>query len=225
MTKFSELYKRIDSVRGRIEDAAKSAGRNPEDITLVGVAKGHNVETVKAAVEYGLNNIGENYLNEFGVKALTIKADWHFQGAVQRRKIKDILRLTRSILSVARLEEFEEINKRMDMIKGLQEETAKCFICVNLGQEESKTGALPDDVAGIVAAARDMTRLEVRGLMAIPPHSYRAEDSRAWFRKLKELAETNDLHELSMGMTNDFEIAIEEGATMVRVGTAIFGAR
>lgn len=200
-------------MRGRIESAARRSGRDPASIKLIAVSKGHGADSVREAVVAGQRDFGENYLQELSVKASQIpEAVWHYQGTVQRRKVKEILKYSSSIISVARLEELEEISKRAT-------KKVNCLIEVNIANEPQKNGASPDSLEDFL---KPFENVEVSGLMVVPP----AEgDPRPWFEKLAALAGKHHLRELSMGMTSDFEEAIMCGATMVRIGTAIFGER
>lgn len=210
---------RIAAIRERMAAAALRAGRDPAGVRLLAVSKGHPAGTLRAALEAGVTDFGENYLQELAGKAAAVPgARWHYQGALQRRKIKEILPITDSILSVSRAEELSEIAKRADR-------PVTCLVEVNVGGEESKGGARPGDLGGLLAAASSLANVRVTGLMTIPPPGDAPEASRPWFRALRELAVEHGLRELSMGMSDDFEIAIEEGATLVRIGTALFGPR
>lgn len=213
------IAERVAAIRERMVAAARRAGRDPSGVRLLAVSKGHPAETVRAALAAGVTDFGENYLQELAGKAAAVPgARWHFQGALQRRKIKEILPITDSILSVSRAEELAEIAKRADR-------PVTCLIEVNVGGEESKGGARPGDVPDLLAAADGMANVRVTGLMTLPPPGESPEASRPWFRVLRELAVAHGLRELSMGMSDDFEIAIEEGSTQVRIGTALFGPR
>jgi len=216
----SSITSRIAEITERIKDAALSAGRKPEEIKIIGVSKGHSSRAVLEAVEAGVRDFGENYLQELAEKFQEISAralniHWHFQGHIQRRKIKEILKYTNSILSVSRIEEFEEIERRAS-------ETINCYIEVNLGSEEQKNGVDPDELGSMLDNISKFKMIKVEGLMTVPPVS---DNPRRWFSELRTLGEKFGLTKLSMGMTSDFEDAIREGSTMVRIGTAIFGER
>lgn len=203
---------RVRIVRERIAAAAGRAGRDPASIKLIAVSKGHGKDAVAEGIAAGLTDFAENYLQELALKATTA-ATWHYQGTLQRRKIRDILKYTSSILSVARMEELEEIEKRAT-------QKVSCLIEVNIAREPQKNGAFAEDISAMLG--RDWSKIDIRGLMTVPPAS---GDPLPWFEKLRDLAAEYKLPELSMGMSSDFEAAIEAGATMVRIGTAIFGAR
>lgn len=194
---------RLDELRARIGNA-----------TLVAVSKGHSVEEIQKVYDRGVRDFGENYLHELAAKEPHFPdARWHFQGRLQRRKIRDIVKFSSSILSVARLEELEEIEKRA-------ESAVTCYIEVNIAEESQKNGVMPADLG--VLLERTFPKIRIDGLMTVPPSE---GDPRPWFAKLRELAQAHGLEKLSMGMSSDYEIALEEGATMVRIGTAIFGER
>jgi pyridoxal phosphate enzyme (YggS family) len=220
----SDLSARVAAVRDRIRRAAETAGRDPDTIRLIAVSKGHSADAIREALDLGLTEFGENYLQELEAKTRALGSSsrgdagaprWHFQGTLQRRKIRDILRLTDSILSVARVEEIDEIAKRAT-------DPVSIHLEINVGGETSKSGAPEFLLPELLAAAGRCGKIEVEGLMTIPPDD---DDPARWFRRLRELALANDLKSLSMGMSHDLEGAVREGATMVRIGTAIFGER
>lgn len=219
-----QIARRVEEVRRRIASAALRCGRDPAGIRLIAVSKGHGADAVAAAMACGLADFGENYAQELEEKAshhsLRVTRDallpvWHFQGRLQRRKIKDILRYSSSLLSVARVEELAEIEKRAIA-------PVTCLVEVNIAAEPQKNGAHPDEVEKLLEASLTMKHLHIAGLMAVPPFDQPPEP---WFEKLRDLRDRLKLPELSMGMSSDFEVATERGATMVRIGTAIFGAR
>ncbi|RMH56631.1 MAG: YggS family pyridoxal phosphate-dependent enzyme [Candidatus Hydrogenedentota bacterium] len=212
------LLERLKMVRERIRRAAERSGRSPDAVRLIAVSKGHGVEAVHVLKDAGVEDFGENYLSELEEKASVIPARWHFQGRLQRRKIRTILNYSRSLLSVSREEEIREIEKRAS-------EPVECYLEVNVGGEETKGGVPPDRLGALVRAAREATKIRLCGLMTIPPFAEEAEESRKYFALLRDLAREWEIEGLSMGMSNDFEVAIEEGATMVRIGTALFGPR
>jgi pyridoxal phosphate enzyme (YggS family) len=223
MSDLETLHHQLTAVRARIARAAERAGRRPEDILLIGVSKTVPPERVRLGVEAGLTALGENRVQEARdkIKILGRPVPWHLIGHLQTNKVRDALELFDLIHSLDRLELAREIERRT----GDPERVVDTLLEVNVAEEPSKSGFAPDAVAPALEAIGGMKHLRVRGLMAIPPIVERAEDSRAHFQTLRRLAERHGLKELSMGMSADFEVAIEEGATMVRVGTAIFGAR
>ncbi len=217
------------SVTDRIRKAARKAGRDPEEITLVAVTKGVELKKIKEAYAGGVRVFGENYVQEAEEKVSKIKDGairWHFIGHLQKNKVKRAVELFDCIQTVDGLELAVELNKR-------SHESLDVLIEVNIAKEKTKTGV---DVEGAVKLAREfdsLQNLKLRGLFTIPPFSGSQDVSRPYFVTLRRLAERINkeripgvfLHDLSMGMSNDFEVAIEEGATIVRIGTAIFGPR
>jgi pyridoxal phosphate enzyme (YggS family) len=201
-----------ERVRNRIADA----GGDPETVQLVAVTKGHTAATVRAAVAAGLHDIGENFAQELAAKAAEIEASvhWHFIGQLQRNKVRQIAHVVALWQSVDRLRLGEEIARRSP--------GAAVLVQVNLTDDPSRGGTKPGLVAGLVEGLRDLG-LDVRGLMAVAPLDER--QARDGFRVVHELADRLELAERSMGMTDDLEIAVREGSTMVRVGSALFGPR
>jgi hypothetical protein len=210
-------------VRERIAAAAERAGRRADDVLLIAVSKTVEVERIREAIDAGVAALGENRVQEAKTKvgALGRPVPWHLIGHLQTNKVKDALALFDVIHSVDRLEVAREIERRAAGAG----RPVDVLLEVNVANESSKSGFVPDAVGGALDAIAGMPHLKVRGLMAIPPIVERAEDSRPAFKVLSALAQRHGLGELSMGMSGDFEVAVEEGATMVRVGTAIFGPR
>ncbi|HEX9822101.1 MAG TPA: YggS family pyridoxal phosphate-dependent enzyme [Methylomirabilota bacterium] len=210
-------------VRERLARAAERAGRRADDVLLIGVSKTVDVERIRAALAAGLRALGENRVQEARgkVAALGRPVPWHLIGHLQTNKVKDALELFDVIHSLDRLELARELERRAAARGG----PIETLLQVNVAAEATKGGVGPDAVGETLDAIGKLSHVRVRGLMTIPPEVERAEDSRPWFRRLRELAERHGLAELSMGMSGDFEVAVEEGATMVRVGTAIFGPR
>jgi pyridoxal phosphate enzyme (YggS family) len=208
----SSLGERLDALRARI----------PAGVTLVAVSKTQPPEAIREAYAAGQRHFGENYAQEWRAKADAL-ADltdlvWHFVGGLQTNKVKLLAPRAAFIHTVDREELAREIAKRY-AAKG---SVARVLIEVNVAREPRKAGCAPEDAARLAEAARGLAGVELRGLMCIPP----AEgDPRPWFRALRGLAAALALPDLSMGMSGDWSVAIEEGATIVRVGTAIFGAR
>jgi len=218
-----DVRENLERVRERIARAAARAGRKPEDVLLIGVSKTVDVERIRAALAAGLRALGENRVQEARTKVTELgrPAAWHLIGHLQTNKVKDALELFDVIHSLDRLELAQEMEKRA-ATRGL---AVEALLQVNMAGEASKGGFAPDAVGGALEAIAKLTHVKVTGLMAIPPEVARPEDARPWFRGLREEAERHGLKRLSMGMSGDFEVAVEEGATMVRVGTAIFGSR
>jgi pyridoxal phosphate enzyme (YggS family) len=210
-------------VRERIAAAAERAGRRADDVLLIAVSKTVEVERIKEAIAAGVTALGENRVQEAKAKiaALGRPVPWHLIGHLQTNKVKDALALFDVIHSVDRLEVARELERRAAGAG----RPVDVLLEINVANEPTKSGFAPDAVAAALDAVGGMAHLKVRGLMAIPPIAERPEDSRAAFRALRALAERHKLGDLSMGMSGDFEVAVEEGATMVRVGTAIFGPR
>jgi PLP dependent protein len=203
--------------------AARRSGREPESVTLLAVTKGFPVEVAREAFGLGLPDLGENRVQEAEGKIAAMGGGprWHLIGHLQTNKARDAVALFDVIHSVDRLDLAREIDKRAHTAGRVVE----ALVEVNVAGEAQKGGVGPDDLAALLDAMGTLTAVRVRGLMAIPPAVERPDDARPWFSALRTLAERHGLKELSMGMSADFEIAIEEGATMVRVGTAIFGPR
>jgi PLP dependent protein len=221
MSDLETLRRNLAAVRERVARAAERAGRRPEDVLLIGVSKTVPAEGVRLGVEAGLTALGENRVQEARdkIKILGRPVPWHLIGHLQTNKVRDALELFDLIHSVDRLDLARELERRAG------DRVARVLLEVNVANEPSKSGFAPDAVAPALEALGALPHLSVQGLMAIPPIVERAEEARVWFQALRGLAERHGLRELSMGMSADFEVAIEEGATMVRVGTAIFGAR
>lgn len=217
------IAERVAAVRGRIDAAARRAGRDPAAVTLVAATKAVAPSRIAEVVAAGVLEVGENRAQELLVKApelasLPTSPHWHFLGALQRNKVRAVAPFVTWWHSVDRLALGEEIARRAP--------GAVVLVEVNLGLEPQKAGCAPNEAAGLVDALVDLG-LQVRGLMTVPPISPtpRDRDPRGWFAQLRELSGQVGVPELSMGMTDDFEIAVEEGATMVRVGRALFGDR
>ena len=215
----------------RIGEAATKAGRNPQKIKLLAAAKSQSVELIRAAISAGVGFIGENYVQEAQDKRREISepAEWHMIGHLQRNKVRGALKtfdLIQSLDSIALALELDQEGKKLG-------KTVRAFIQVNLGDEESKSGVARDKVAELLKRVGDVSRLKVGGFMTVPPFKENPEDARPYFCALKDLQvelsclriPNVTLDELSMGMTHDYPIAIEEGATIVRIGTALFGPR
>ena len=214
----------LERVRERIARAAERAGRRPEDVLLIGVSKTVDVGRIRAGLAAGLRALGENRVQEAKSKVAELgrsAAAWHLIGHLQTNKVKDALELFDVIHSLDRIELAHELERRA----ATRELAVEAMVQVNVAGEPSKGGFAPDTVGQALEAIAKLAHVKVTGLMAIPPEAERPEDARPWFRRLRELAERHGLARLSMGMSGDFEVAVEEGATMVRVGTAIFGAR
>jgi pyridoxal phosphate enzyme (YggS family) len=225
-----DLVRRLRAVRGRIDRAADAAGRDADEITLIAVSKTHPAEIVDAAVKAGASDLGENRVQEAAEKKPGVgDARWHLIGPLQRNKARLALETFDVIHTVDRPTIAERLQFLLDA--HWPDRVVDVLLEINLGDEPQKAGAVPADAAALLAAARRQRGLAVRGLMAIPPFGEEPEASRPHFAALRQLRDRlqqetgHALPELSMGMSMDFEIAISEGATMVRVGTEIFGPR
>ena len=223
-----EIRERVAAVRRRIEGAAKRSGRSASAVTLVAVSKTAPVEAVREAVAAGATILGENRVQEAHdkIEALAGAAEWHLIGHLQTNKVKLAVGLFERIHSLDSIRLAHEIERHA----GDAGRQVRCLVQVNAGDEEQKDGASEDEVRPLLEATNGMPHILVEGLMAIPPFLSDPEAVRPYFRRLRvlrdELASDGfSLPDLSMGMTQDFEAAIEEGATLVRVGTAVFGPR
>jgi pyridoxal phosphate enzyme (YggS family) len=209
----------LAAVRVRIAAAAERAKRDPDSVVLIAVSKTRGADAVREAYDAGQRHFGENYVQELEAKSAAL-ADlpditWHFIGHLQRNKVKSVLRARPIVHTLDSTRLADELASRTPST-----ERTRVLIQVNIAREAQKSGIAPDELVPLLAHAR--ATLDVQGLMTIPPEQ---GDPRPHFRALRELATQHGLRELSMGMSGDVEVAIEEGATLVRVGTAIFGAR
>jgi len=224
-----DLAANLAGVQRRIEGACARAGREPRSVSVVAVTKSHPPEVVNEAAKLGLTLFGENKVQEAKAKIplCSGKVRWHMIGHLQTNKCRDAVELFEMIQSVDSLHLAEEINKRA-------EQAAKripILLEVNIAGEAQKFGYRPEQLLAELGQINSLSRLELQGLMTVPPWTSEPEKVRPVFRRLKQLKEQCEqvlaaaLPHLSMGMTGDFEVAIEEGATMVRIGTALFGPR
>lgn len=238
MSDDAAIAERIASVRARIAAAAVRAGRSAGDVSLIGVAKKQPATLVAAGVRAGLHDIGENYVQEAQAKLPAVRAlleqtghkppKWHFIGQLQRNKAGFVA----GAFDVVQTLDRTRLGRDLDRRAVAAERQLEVLLQVDLSGEAGKGGVHPDALPDLLAASADWPQLRVRGLMAIPAPQADPEAGRAAFARLRALRDAMrerpggaQLAELSMGMSGDFEVAIEEGATMVRVGTAIFGAR
>ena len=229
---YSDIPRRLAEVRDRIANAAGRAGRKPEDVRLIAVSKTHPIDAVKAAAGAGQIDFGENKVQE-ALQKIALSADmsirWHLIGHLQSNKARKAAAAVGAIHAIDSI----DLLKRIDQAARDAGNIVDVLIQVDLALEETKHGAPVDAVPAIVEAAEGCTAARLTGLMLLPPLAENPEDARPWFARLRalrdELVEAGSpadrLRELSMGMSHDFEVAIAEGATMVRVGTAIFGER
>ncbi|WP_433946152.1 YggS family pyridoxal phosphate-dependent enzyme [Paenibacillus sp. SN-8-1] len=223
------LKERIEHVNTRIRQACERSGRQPEEINIVAVTKYVSVEATEAVLDQGLTHIGENRLQVAGPKweKLGGRGTWHFIGHLQTNKVKDVIGKFGYIHSLDRLSLAKELEK-----KAAAENTfIKVFVQVNISGEETKQGLAPGEVPGFLEEIRKLPHLKVIGLMTMAPFEGDPEDTRPIFRGLRELRDQlneksltdEPMEHLSMGMSNDFEVAVEEGATWLRLGTLLVG--
>jgi len=211
----------LDAVHGRIAAAAARAGRAPDSVTLVAVSKTFPASAIEEAYRAGQRHFGENRVQEFDTKSNELHLEgavFHLIGHLQSNKAARAAALFHVIHTVDSV----ALAQRLDRLVA---NPIDVFLEVKLSDEPAKTGAAESEVESLAADVRRLDKLRLRGLMTMPPWSVDPEPSRPYFRRLRQIGEGLGLNEFSMGMTNDFEVAIEEGATMVRVGTAIFGKR
>jgi pyridoxal phosphate enzyme (YggS family) len=216
------LRESIEEVRERIERAARRAGRGADEITLVAVTKTFPAAAVREAFELGLREFGENYIQEFEAKRAELGelpgARFHFIGHLQSNKA----RRAAELFDVVQTIDTAKLARRLSEAAAAALEV---MLEVKLSPEQTKGGAPPEALPELIEAVRGCPNLSLTGLMTMPPWAEDPEASRPYFRRLRQLAEASGLQKLSMGMSHDLEVAIEEGATHVRVGTALFGAR
>ena len=216
----------------RIRQAAESCSRDADSVRLVAVSKTIPAGTVKAAIEAGVAILGENYMQEAREKFNTLvqyPVSWHFIGHLQSNKAKYAVRLFDLIHSVDSFKLARELDKQAKKVDKIQQ----ILVQVNISAEDTKSGISADEAPGLISEISRLENLSIRGLMTMPPYFYQPEKVKPFFADLRELRDqikaqalpNVSLEELSMGMTGDFEVAIEEGATLVRIGTAIFGER
>ena len=215
------LPDRLSEVRARIERAAARAGRRADDITLLAVTKIFPASAIHEAYAAGLRDFGENYVQEFEGKFAEVSrlegARFHLIGHLQSNKARraaEIFQVIETLDSAKLARRLEEGGRPLEVM-----------LEVKLSQEQAKSGADPAQIPALIEALAGCPRLRLAGLMTMPPWSDDPEASRPWFRQLRELADLHGLRHLSMGMSHDLEVAIEEGSTEVRVGTALFGPR
>lgn len=228
----TDIATRIDQVQARIRRAAESCGRDPASVRLVAVAKTFPAEDVRRAAAAGATDVGENYIQEAREKVEALRdlgLRWHFIGHLQRNKAGQAVRLFDLIHTV----DSARLGAEIDRAAGRMGKRQDVLVQVNVAGEATKSGVAPDVAAPLVRELSAMGALRVRGLMTMPPFFDEPERVRPFFAELRRIAEriralglpNVGMDELSMGMTGDFEAAIAEGATLVRVGTAVFGGR
>jgi len=226
------IKENLEIIQHRMITAAKACGRNPEDVRLVAVSKTMPKEKLVAAVDAGVQTLGENYVQEAREKfndLYTLPVSWHFIGHLQSNKAKYVVKIFDLIHSVDTLKLAREIDKQAKKNNKIQD----ILIQVNISEESTKSGARAEKTLEIVQDAGLLENVAIKGLMTMPPFFNAPERVRPFFKALRELRSqireaaipNVSMEELSMGMTGDFEVAIQEGATLVRIGTAIFGER
>jgi pyridoxal phosphate enzyme (YggS family) len=230
MATLSSVAENLAQVRERIARAASRAGRSTEEITIVAVSKTFPPEAIRAAYDAGLRHFGENRVQEFEAKqpkVADVDATWHFIGHLQSNKARRAANLFNRIDSVDGL----ALGQKLDAAAAAENKRLPILIEVHLGGEESKSGVAEAEAPALAESFLLLPNLELRGLMAVPPYFDDAERARPYFRRLRELRDdlsrriNRPLPVLSMGMSHDFEVAIEEGATEIRLGAALFGER
>jgi PLP dependent protein len=228
MTDVAANYREIVE---RITQAAIATGRDPRDVKILAAAKGQDIKSIEAAIMAGVLLIGENYVQEASVKKKSLPGhlEWHMIGHLQRNKAKTAVEIFDVIESLDNAELARELDK-----EGRKRNVrVPALIEINIGGEETKSGIAKDKVAELLRAIGELDHLSIEGLMTIPPFRKNCEETRPYFRDLRQLRDelrslklsNVNLRELSMGMTHDYLIAVEEGATIVRIGTALFGPR
>ena len=226
-----DIAANIKQIRGQIAATCQNCGRDPGGVRLVAVSKKKPAADIEAAIAAGQTLLGESYVQECVAKIDEVKADaeWHFIGALQSNKVKYLRGKVAMIHSVDRLSLAQEIDRQW----GKDDACVNILLQVNLGEEASKSGTTANELIELVRQVAQLKHVRVKGLMALPPWEADPEEVRPHFQQLRELAEQVEalklpsvsMQELSMGMSHDYEVAIEEGATLISVGTAIFGAR
>lgn len=224
---------RFDRIRQRIDDAIAHRSHGDGDVELVAVSKTHPVEAIRHLYELGVTSFGASYVQEWEDKVDALPDDirWHFVGRLQSNKAKRIADRVAMVHSIDRKSVTKKLHQRSS-------HEVDVLLQINLGDQQTKGGVLPDEIEELMDLVADYPRLRVRGLMGMPPYADDPEESRPYFRRLRETLQRlqqyvehnhpehrHGLDQLSMGMTNDFEVAIDEGATIIRLGTALFGPR
>lgn len=228
-----KLFDNLNKVKNNIEKAAEKAGRDPKEIKLLAVSKNQSLQDIKKLNESGIKIFGENRVQELQEKnekllSENIKIDWHFIGHLQRNKVKYLMRMEncRMIESIDSFRLAKEVNKRAKK----NNRTVPVLIEINIAGDENKFGITPAGAEEFLKKIVDFDNLKIEGLMTVLPYLDNEKKLRTYFKEMKNLFDELSknvikLKELSMGMTNDYQIAVEEGATIVRVGRALFGGR
>jgi pyridoxal phosphate enzyme (YggS family) len=227
----NNLINAINNVKQKISDAALKSGRKPEDVLLLGVTKTVDVETMQKALDLGVSHFGENRVQEYLKKSDIIKREchWHIIGRLQTNKVKYLDQRITLIHSLDRIELAEALQKRGQKIN----HTFPVLVQANVSGEDTKAGIYADDLRNFILKLSKMGNIKIKGLMTIAPYTEDPEEVRYVFKEIKKLAvdiereniENVSMEHLSMGMSGDYEIAVEEGSTIVRIGSALFGER
>jgi len=214
------IKENLEKVRQNIEKAANKAGRDAKEIRLICVTKEANSSQILDAISNGVTELGENRVQDAVLKhrAIADNTIWHLIGHLQANKVKAAVKMFSLIHSVDSIKSAQYINKEAGNIGKIQD----ILVEVNVSGEKTKFGVHPKELEDLIKAIKELENLRPTGLMAMTPYTTNPEDSRMYFRSLRELRDAYRLEELSMGMTQDYEVAVEEGATMIRVGRAIF---
>ncbi len=221
-----DYCKKVDDIKNKINIALSKSPYN-QNVKLIAVSKTFPSDIIKKVYDCGIVDFGENYVQEMLKKQEELRdyqIRWHFIGHLQKNKAKYIWDKIEMLHSLDSLELAKILDKRL---KG-KDFKLKCLIQINIGNEPNKYGINVNEIDSFIQAVKDFKNIKIKGFMCIPPFSIYKEESRKYYKKMREIFETyqnNDITELSMGMSNDFEVAIEEGATMIRIGTLIFGHR
>ena len=214
---------RVEAVRERIAAACSRAGRDPASVTIVGVTKYVDLAAARALVAAGVRDLGENQYQQLRDRApelADLDVRWHAIGPLQTNKVRYVARWAHAFHALDRLEVAEALSTRRVAEAG---QPIDCYVQVNVAGESTKAGVDPATVGDVVAGCMGLPGLRVIGLMTMPPLASSPEDSRPWFKALADLASEHELGGLSMGTTADYDVAVEEGATVVRIGSALFG--
>jgi len=217
------VREKLQQVREKVRLAAVRAGRDIEKIKIIAVTKRVEVPRIREVVQQGIVDLGENRVQELTEKITVLPADlhWHMIGHLQTNKVKYVVGRVHLIHSLDSWSLAKEIQRHANNLGVV----ARVLVQVNISGEKTKYGLFPEELADFLLALRDLPQISVHGLMTVAPNVKNPEEVRPYFRELRLLAAGHNLEHLSMGMTNDFEVAVEEGADMLRLGTAIFGSR
>lgn len=227
-----DLKSRIENVFEKIEKACNRSGRRADEVRLVAVSKKFGIDIIEEAYELGIRNFGENYAQEFRDKERTMNKNinqninWHFIGNIQSNKVKYLAGKTHLVHTIDRASVAKEFNKRAESLNC----KIDSLIEVNISSEENKSGIKENKIKELLDSLKDLNNVNIIGLMGMAPYFDNAEKARPYFKKLRELRDEirlikKDFTELSIGMSGDFEVAVEEGATIIRIGSLIFGER